>query len=319
MIISCTIDRTPEKPKYDFSEAGIDIDSVPDGHKLEELQSYAKDVKFILHTVNDMETTAVLSKMQPPDIDGFEKPTSLDAIPFKIVLGMFSGYRVAQVKTKMGIECEMELKKALTRLPSVRAVIAVGVAYGGDREKYKFGDVLVSKHIHGVKNMRLQPGEIINRPSDISTVQVADYLSDIFTALPLTWNKKFQCNKITDSDREPRYAKVHCGSIISAPMLVADEKSRDALLRNIPGGAIGGEMEGSVLLDIQNEHNADRARRHDLGVIIIKGVGDFGDDQKQEGKKWQYTASLAAVSYTEHKLVKTGGKLFKTEPENPED
>jgi nucleoside phosphorylase len=98
-------------------------------------------------------------------------------------------------------------------------------------------------------------------------------------------------------------------------MLVADEKSRNKLLRNYPSGAIGGEMEGGVLLEIQNERNADRARRHDLDVIIIKGVGDFGDDQKQEGKEWQYTASLAAASYIEHKLSMTGGMLFtETEP-----
>ena len=85
-------------------------------------------------------------------------------------------------------------------------------------------------------------------------------------------------------------------------------------------GAIGGEMEGGVLLEIQNKHNADKARHHDLGVIIIKGVGDFGDVQKQDGKKWQYTASLAAASYIEHKLSMTGGRLFKKEqPENAED
>ena len=302
-----------EIPKYDKYEAEIEFDTVPDGRKLEELQSYAEDVEFILHTVNEEETTALLTKMQPPDIDGFEKPTNLDKIPFKIILGKFGGYKVAQVKTKMGIECKKELEEALIRLPNVRAVIAVGVAYGSDREKYKFGDVLVSKVIHSVKNIKLQPDEIITRPNDRSTVPVADYLSDVFTTVPFTWNKKFQCNKGTDS---PRYAKVHCGSIISAPMLVADAKSRDALLRNYRSGAIGGEMEGGVLLEIQNEHNADRARRHDLGVIIIKGVSDFGDDQKQDG--WQYTASLAAASYIEHKLNMTGGSLFKTEPENAE-
>ena len=283
------------------------------------MKKYAKDVEIILHTVNDKEIMAVLSKMQPPDIDGFEKPTSYDAVPFKIVLGKFGGYRAAQVNTRMGDNCATELKEALRQLPSVRAVIAVGVAYGSDREKYKYGDVLVSKHIHIVgKDIKLQPDKIISRPNDLSTVQVADNLTGIFTKLTLTWND-FQCNEETDSDPKPRYAKVHCGSIISAPMLVADEKSRDALLKNVPSGAIGGEMEGGVLLEIQKEYNADRARHHDLGVIIIKGVADFGDNKKQDGKKWQYTAALAAASYTEHKLNMTGGRLFKTEPKKVED
>ena len=193
-------------------------------------------MKLVLHTVNDKEITAVLGKLQPPDIDGFEKPISFDAIPFKIVLGTFGGYRVAQVNTEMGADCEKDLKEALARLPNAHAVIAVGVAYGSDRENHKFGDVLVSKYMHSVKNIRLQPDEIITRPNNLSTVPVADYLSGIFTKGTLTWNKKFQCNKTTDSDREPRYAKVHCGSIISAHMLIADAKSRDALLRNYPNG-----------------------------------------------------------------------------------
>ena len=52
------------------------------------------------------------------------------------------------------------------------------------------------------------------------------------------------------------YAKVHCGSIISVPMLVANEKSRAARLTNYPSRAIGGETEGGVLLEIQNKCNA---------------------------------------------------------------
>ena len=313
------IDLTPEIPKYDEREAKVDFDLVPDGHKLKELQSYAEEVEFILHTVNNNELKAVLGEMGPPDIDGFAKPTNLDIIPFKIILGKFGGYKVAQVKTKMGADCEKEVKEALKRLPSVRAVIAVGVAYGSDRKKHKFGDVLVSIHIHGVKNTRLQPDGIITRPSNLSTVQIADYLSDVFTTVPDTW-REFQCNKITDSDPKPRYAQVHCGSIISGPMLVAHDKSRDALSRNYPSGTIGGEMEGWVLLKIQDEHNADRGRRHNLDVIIIKAVADFGDDQKQEGKKWQYTAALAATSYIKHKLSMTKGMLFtEVEPENAED
>ena len=303
---------------YDMSEAKPNFDPVPSGDKLKQLQSYAKDVELILHTVNDKEIIAALSKMQPPDIEGFEKPTSYDPVPFKIVLGKFGGYKAAQVNTEMGADCAKEIKEALRRLPNAHAVIAVGVAYGSDRKKYKYGDVLVSKHMHGVKNIRLQPDEIISRPNILSTVPVADNLAGIFTKVPLTWSD-FQCNKVTDSDPKPRYAKAYCGSIISAPMLVADEKSRDALLKNFPNGAIGGEMEGGVLLEIQKEYNADRARHHDLGVIIIKGVADFGDNKKQDGKKWQYTAALAAASYTEHKLNMTGGRLFKTEPEKVED
>ena len=52
--------------------------------------------------------------------------------------------------------------------------------------------------------------------------------------------------KLQSDEILSRPAKVHCGSIISAPMLVADEKSRDALMRNYPSKAIGGEIEWGV-------------------------------------------------------------------------
>lgn len=305
-----------EIPMYDESEAEIDVDPVPQGRELEELQTHAKETRIILHTVNDKETTAVLHVMKP--LDGLKKLVNFGSAPFKRVLGIFGGYKAAQVKTKMGTDCSNGIKAALKRLPNICAVIAVGVGYGVDREKYKYGDVLVSKHVHGVKDVRLQPGEIRFRDSDISTVEVSEALTDIFTVMISTWNKKFQCNKTEPaadgSTPEARYAKVYCGGIICGPMLVADAKQRDSLRRDHPE-VIGGEMEGGELVKIQNEYNADRDRPHDLNVIVIKGVGDFGDHKKEVGRKWQYTASLAAASYAEHKLLITEGtcSLFKAD------
>ena len=49
--------------------------------------------------------------LKPPDINLFEKPISFDAIPFKIVLGTFGGYRVAQANTGRGADCEKDLNE----------------------------------------------------------------------------------------------------------------------------------------------------------------------------------------------------------------
>ena len=50
------------------------------------------------------------------------------------------------MSTDMEADRAKEQKK-LKWLPNAHAVIAIGVAYGSDRKKYKYGDVLVSKYI----------------------------------------------------------------------------------------------------------------------------------------------------------------------------
>ena len=50
------------------------------------------------------------------------------------------------MSTDVGSDCAKEQRK-LKWLLNAHAVIAIGVAYGSDRKKYKYGDVLVSKYI----------------------------------------------------------------------------------------------------------------------------------------------------------------------------
>ena len=70
--------------------------------------------------------------------------------------------------------------------------------------------------------------------------------------------------------------------------------------------AIGGEMEGWVLLELKRtlkgQHNKD------IAVIVIKGVADYGDLSK--GDKWQWTAAKAAMDCIHYCLEKSGGIEF---------
>ena len=59
-------------------------------------------------------------------------------------------------------------------------------------------------------------------------------------------------------------------------------------------------MEGHVLMDIIKQRKLCQ-----VNAIIIKGVCDFGDGEKNE--QWQITAALAAVEY---QLMCTKGTLF---------
>ena len=74
-----------------------------------------------------------------------------------------------------------------------------------------------------------------------------------------------------------RTSAAHIGCIISAPTLIRDKVLRDQLMKHIPN-AIGGEMEGWVLLKLKRtlkgQHN-----KH-IEVMVIKGVADYGDLDK---------------------------------------
>ena len=151
------------------------------------------------------------------------------------------------------------VKEALQVFPSVCAIIMVGVAYGAPRIKAAYGDVLVSKFIHGVQDVKTTPGVLIARSCNTSTIKVDTDLLFTFSS------------------------------------------------HNFPE-AFGGEMEGVEVLKITQEYG--KKQKKNVGVIIIKGVADFADDEKPSGKHWQYTAAMAAASYAQHKLEMTNGRLF---------
>ena len=275
--------------------------------ELQAVEIFARKVTIILHTVNNNETQAVLQEMEPlslkPGVKGegvkVEGVYNLDIVPNSIIVGMFGGYKSALVQTEQGEKCKPEIEAALKKLKNTKAVIAVGVAWSNP--KYKFGDVLVSKTIRKITNPKFNPGEIIARSSEFDSVPVSDDLSKTFTRNPISWND-FKCTK-SDSGRT---SSVYAGDIVSVPWLLADHKVRDAILETFPD-AIGGEMEGYELVKIQKDC---RERYRQLSVIIIKGAADYGDENKQAGKKWQFTAAKAAASYAKHKLELTSGGLF---------
>ncbi len=84
-------------------------------------------------------------------------------------------------------------------------------------------------------------------------------------------------------------------------MLVNDKDFRNAL-HGAKMEAIGGEMEGGELLKLMKKVKSLH------GVIVIKGVADYGDGEKN--KDWQYTAALAAVTFTEKRLRDVSSKII---------
>jgi len=274
----------------------IEVKPPTDASK-DEKKAFAERVQVILHTCNENEYWAVLEKLKPPTAtDG----TLLDDHPVTFpnvgtIIGMFAGYHAALMKTGQADQCIAPLVKALrSDFPNAEAIIGVGMAYAKG-QNLKFADVMVSDQIENCIQVKWVKGEVTNRGA---RPPVSSKLGRIFCVPPKDdWEEEVFCCTADDS-RKPC---LHIGCIVSAPWLMRDPHLRDHLLRHIPN-VKGGEMEGWALLIVKDIYP-------EVGVIIIKGVADYGDEEKADN--WQFTAAKAAVDYTHYRLQKTGCNEFK--------
>ena len=174
----------------------------------------------------------------------------------------------------------------------------IGIGYASS-QKLQFADVMVSDRIENCVQVKWENGEITNRgarpPVDLD-------LKRIFCqSARKDWEDQVPYCTANDSRRPC----LHVGCIVSAPLLMRDPDLKDRLLEHIPE-AIGGEMEGWALLTVKDNSELDH---HRVGIIIIKGVADYGDTEKKDN--WQLTAAKAAVDYTHFRLKKTEGTEFQ--------
>ena len=260
------------------------------------VQEYCPKVVLILHTVTDIEYDACLSKMEPlpnKKLHSFTK--SSNNVSTKFILGTFSGYKAALIQTGPGNECRHQVVAAVVQFPNAGAIIGVGIAYGMDASKVQLGDVLISKMIVELENTKVDAeGKIIAR-GEHRRVEGELEITFCKNTNRFFKQKKFLCTNI-------RYSQAVAGIIISGPNLVSNEDYKKKIWENACE-AIGGEMEGFILMDIVNHPPAERQIR----AIIIKGVCDYADRQKRDD--WQKIAAMAAVEYTYTRLIETAGKL----------
>ncbi len=164
-----------EKPAYGEADLNkitrdkIPLTQVQNSATIEALKEFCHKVEIIAHTVNSNEKWAVLDLFQAPELHPndpiTERPVDLRE-PNWIVLGMFGGYKSALIQTEMGVNCRNEIERALDIFPNAKLILAMGVAYGMDPEKVKYGTVLVSKCIDGVGDVKFsQEVSIVFRES----------------------------------------------------------------------------------------------------------------------------------------------------------
>lgn len=251
------------------------------------LDMFCRNVELIIQTTNDNEYYAATTFMKPPDVAYskafvFPGPGS--------VIGMFAGKKMALIRTRQGRECEKDILKFLLLFSNVEYIFGVGVCYGFNSQ-YKLGDVLVSDQIHEIVNPKFDRGEFLDRKGkklDVEGHLYQNFCTDL---------KHKPGLEVSDG----RQSKVYTGTILSYSALINWIQLRDQL-NSIAKFAIGGEMEGGELLRFVGKGKIK-------GVIIIKGIADYGDGEKK--KDWQFIAARAALHYTESKYEQVLPKRFE--------
>ena len=260
------------------------------------------EVKLILQTCNENEKWAVYEKLQPPKpaISKVQLERALYIPENDTVIGTFAGYTIAVLTTEQGKKSERELKRALDTFPNAQAIIGVGIGFGKNQESISLADVMVSDHIEDVSQVSVEQKskekriKIAQRGGCVPMkTELLRYFKDKTTQWHL--GNAFQVSK------EGRISQAKVGTVVSCETLVRSKDLRDEYM-DLMAQAVGGETEGSSLLNMIEWMKKDQRQ---LSVIVIKGVTDYGDNQKE--KKWQFTAAKAAVDFIHYCLETTNG------------
>ena len=246
-----------------------------------------QDIKFLLMPATPAEEEKVLLYLEPKDesSDKYIK-TSVDNI--QLYIGKYGKTPVIVVMTAPAKDRQGPTQAAiiattiLTTIKSIEYVVAVGVCFGIDKKKQQLGDVVISSIICDFVCNR--EGTTVSPRG--SQDGVGDKILNIFKP---SHNFKMLHEK-----------KVHIGPVISTSNLIDNEIVKARRVKFRPD-AVGGEMEGSAI-------NAAVKKKSSATCIVIKGIGDWGDGNKEGSKEWKPYAARAAAYY-----VKTALNEFRSD------
>ena len=180
------------------------------------------------------------------------------------------GIPVVIVQTTMGCNgpngSYNETKKALSCLPNLKYIFAVGVC-GGVKDKVKLGDVVVSKVLQDCSDDKVTDDKVIIRSAGWSLV-----------------GKRFY-HFLSQAANKPDIMR--CGMVMSTNRLVADANFQKKLLVACPE-AIAFEMEGHGIARACEESTKK------IEYLVVKGVSDLADEDKVDD--WQPQAAINAVN-----------------------
>ena len=247
------------------------------GEKVNDLKS--DNLKVLIQTVNSNEFRAVMMQLNDHKATVYWVKDEMCDSNSVYCVGYWGNVRVVITQTGMGGEgvhgSWYETKKALHFMPQLKYIFAVGVCGGVSSHKVMLGQVVVSKGIQGYKDLKLVPGEWINRsPSMLS------HEKNFFFYLSSPINDRYIPKMIPDV--KPKF-----GVVLSGPWLVADVYMKKKVVA-LSKEAVAFEMEGIGIVLACSNHS-------DVECLVVKGVSDLADKDKSDG--WQPQAAINAAKY----------------------
>ena len=246
------------------------------------MEKLAPAIEVLLVTTTDIERDALLSEMNPlpgqPDV----VMGSLSDQVYRF--GKLGCHAVAIVQTTMGSQgphgSGLEVYHPIKEL-KLKAIIAIGIAFGVDRSKLRCGDVMVASSI--------QPYELAKMTHKIAhrsnAIPCGEILLEAFRNRTADWKRMRALTPVA----------VQRGLLLSGEKVVNNKLFRDELVSAFPL-AIGGEMEGTGIYAAAN--------RGKVEAIIVKAVCDWADGHKNDAA--QPFAAQSAVSLVLHVLRQDG-------------
>lgn len=250
-----------------------------DFEKIKCTEDIVKDIDIILVTATKKEYQAVVRTAKPTGRDGkkYVKVTTEDGSKF--MLGLYGKNRVAIIRTEQGLKTTREMLEKVQPIIKAKYVIAIGICYGMNNAKSKLGDIIVAENVWDISQECVMNDKSKFNPDVYPTgkdlqSKFADH--DTFKLLP---------------GAIP--VNIHYGILVTENTLVASEKHKKDILKQIPK-AIGGEMEAEGI--------NIAATNGKYEWIVIKAIADWGDGNKEPYRKWQEYASIAAARFVLHCL-----------------
>lgn len=234
----------------------------------------------LIQTVNDNEFYAAMMQLKDHKAKKYEALDEFCGSYSYYCVGFWDQVLVAITQTGMGgggvHGSWFETKKALHFMPQLKYIFAVGVCGGVNPYKVELGQVIVSSGIQGYSNLKLVPGEWINRsPSMLS------FENNFFKFL------KNPVNRVANMPKMIPAIKPKFGIVLSGPWLVADEEMKKKVLK-LSKEAVAFEMEGIGIALACSSHSG-------VECLVVKGVSDLADKDKADN--WQPQAAINAAKY----------------------
>lgn len=230
----------------------------------DEIGELIPQINLLLVTANEIETFHVRQALKP--MPGYPDIIKVPHDAHTYFIGVFGEYLAVHVQLgKMGsigdAAAILTVSHAI-RSWSPKAVVMIGVAMGVDEKKHLIGDVLISEAILSYEIQRV--GKKITQRGPI--VECGSVLLNRFKNVS-GWKAPI---------RDGKSAKVLPGQILSGEKLIDNLRERDKILARYPQ-AIGAEMEGAGVYAACKSSKLQE-------WILVKGICDYGDGNKKEGK-----------------------------------